>query len=132
MELGTGRWSAGPTAGLVYSEGPWFAGVLGYQLLSFAGNRKRGSVNQTYFEPDVSYTFDSGWYIQCDPQMTYDWTAERADAWVIPAGLDMGVAFKIGSQDLSLQIGSYDLAMHPDGVPQWIVRASATFLFPAR
>ena len=23
-ELGTGRWSAGPTAALIYSEGPWF------------------------------------------------------------------------------------------------------------
>lgn len=44
-ELGTGRWSAGPTAALIYSNGPWFGGVLTYQLMSFAGNRARGSVN---------------------------------------------------------------------------------------
>jgi hypothetical protein len=70
-ELGTGRWSAGPTAALIYSEGPWFNGVLAYQLMSFAGNRERGSVNQTFLEPDVSYNFESGWYVQCEPSITY-------------------------------------------------------------
>ncbi|MGA7762377.1 MAG: hypothetical protein WCA59_11560 [Candidatus Binataceae bacterium] len=39
-ELGTGRWSARPTAALVYSEGPWFNGILAYQLMSFAGKSK--------------------------------------------------------------------------------------------
>src|SRR4029077_12879059 len=47
-ELGTGRWSAGPTAAVVYSEGPRFNAILAYQLMSFAGNRDRGSVNQTF------------------------------------------------------------------------------------
>jgi hypothetical protein len=28
-ELGTGRWSAGPTGALLYNNGPWFGGVLG-------------------------------------------------------------------------------------------------------
>ena len=130
--LGTGRWSAGPTAGIVYSEGPWFAGVLSYHLMSFAGDRERGSVNETSFEPEVSYTFDNGTYVQCDPTMTYDWTAERSDAWTVPAGLDFGTSMKLGSQDLTLQIGSYDLAIHPTGAPQWIVRASGTLLFSSR
>jgi hypothetical protein len=60
--LGTGRWSAGPTAALIYSNGPWFNGILTYQLMSFAGNRARGSVNQTYLEPEVSYNLPTGWY----------------------------------------------------------------------
>jgi len=101
-ELGTGRWSAGPTAALVYSEGPWFNGILGYQLMSFTGNRDRGTVNQTFLEPDVSYNFESGWYVQCEPSITYDWTAEAANAWTIPMGADIGKAFKLGSQYLSL------------------------------
>ena len=129
-ELGTGRWSAGPTAALVYSEGPWFNGVLAYQLMSFAGNRKRGSVNQTFLEPDISYNFESGWYVQCDPAITYDWTADTANAWIIPMGADIGKAFKMGSQNLSLQVGAYDLLKGPDSAPQWIARVSVTFLFP--
>jgi hypothetical protein len=54
--LGTARWSAGPTAALIYSNGPWFNGILAYQLMSFAGNRDRGSVNQTYLEPRSATT----------------------------------------------------------------------------
>ena len=129
-ELGSGRWSAGPTAALVYTEGPWFGGILSYHLMSFAGNRARGSVNQTYIEPEISYNFESGWYVQCDPQMTLDWTADTANAWTIPMGADVGKAFNIGSQSLSLQVGAYDLVKRPDGAPQWIMRMSVTFLYP--
>ncbi len=129
-QLGTGRWSAGPTAVLAYSEGPWSNYILAYQLMSFAGNRERGSVNQTYIEPEVSYNFESGWYFDCDPAITYDWTADAANAWTIPMGADVGKAFKLGSQDMSLQVGVYYLVKRPDGAPQWIARVSVTFLFP--
>ncbi len=129
-ELGSGRWSAGPTAALVYSEGPWLNAILTDQLMSFAGNRERGNVNQTYIEPMISYNFESGWYVDCDPAITYDWTADTANAWTIPMGADVGKAFKMGSQDLSLQVGAYDLVKRPDGAPQWIARVSVTFLFP--
>ena len=129
-ELGTGRWSAGPTAALAYSQGPWSNYILAYQLLSFSGNRKRGSVSQTYIEPQISYNFESGWYVDCDPQMTFDWTADTANAWLIPMGADVGKALNIGSQSLSLQAGAYYLIKRPNSVPQWIVRVSVTFLFP--
>ena len=129
-ELGSGRWSAGPTAALIYSEGPWFNGILAYQLMSFAGNRDRGSVNQTYLEPEISYNFDSGWYAQCDPAITYDWTLDASNAWVIPMGADIGRAFKVGPRDFSLQVGSYDLLRRPDSAPQWIIRVNLTLLFP--
>lgn len=129
-ELGTGQRSAGPTAALIYSKGPWFAGILAYQLMSFAGNRDRGSVNQTYLEPEVSYNFESGWYLQCDPPITYDWTADSANTWTIPMGADIGRVFKVASQDFSLQVGTYDLLKRPDGAPQWIIRVNLTFLFP--
>jgi len=129
-ELGSGRWSAGPTVALVYSEGPWLNAILTDQLMSFAGNRERGSVNQTYIEPMISYNFESGWYADVDPQMTFDWTADAANAWTIPMGADIGKAFNLGSQSLSLQLGAYDLVKRPDGAPQWIARATVTFLFP--
>ena len=127
--LGTGRWSAGPTAALVYEQGPWFAGILTYQLMSFAGDRGRGSINQTYIEPQVSYNFTSGSYIQCDPAMTYDWTADENDAWDIPMGIDVGQAFQLEEHALSFQVGGYDYLKYPDGTPQWIVRAQLTVLF---
>jgi hypothetical protein len=94
--LGTGRYSVGPTAALIYSKGPWFNGVLAYQLMSFAGNRARGSINQTYVEPEVSYNFDSGWYVDCDPPMTFDWTANAANGWTIPIGATWAMRLALG------------------------------------
>jgi len=129
-ELGSGRWSAGPTSALVYSEGPWLNAIVTDQLMSFAGNRERGSVNPTYIEPMISYNLESGWYADVDPQMTFDWTADTANAWTIPMGADVGKAFIIGSQNMSLQVGAYDLLKRPDGAPQWIMRVSVTLLFP--
>jgi hypothetical protein len=128
--LGSGRWSAGPTAALVYSEGPWFNAILTYQLMSFAGNRSRGSVNQTYIETLISYNFESGWTVQCDPQMTFDWTADSANGWTIPMGADIGKTFQVGGRTISWQVGAYDYLKYPDGAPEWIVRAQVTFLFP--
>ena len=130
-ELGSGRWSAGPTGAVVYDNGPWFEGVLAYHLMSYAGDRNRGSVNYTYIEPDFSYNWDSGWYVQTDPPISYDWTAEQKDAWVIPAGGDVGDAFTFHKQSLSLQAGSYYFVKKPDGNPQWMIRFQFTLLFPA-
>jgi hypothetical protein len=98
--------------------------------MSFAGNRDRGSVNHTLLEPLISYNFETGRYVHCEPSITYDWTAEATNAWTIPMGADIGKAFKLGSQDLSLQIGAYDLLKRPDDAPQSILCVSVTFLFP--
>jgi len=130
--LGTGRWSAGPTAALIYSNGPWFNGILTYQLMSFAGSRARGSVNQTYVETQLSYNFESGWYIDTDPQMTFDWTTDAANGWTIPIGIDIGKAFNLRMYGMGLQVGAYDLVERPDGAPQWVLRVQFTTLFPNR
>jgi hypothetical protein len=116
---------------LIYSSGPWLSGVLTYHLASFAGDRHRSSVSQTYIEPQVSYSFASGWYVQCDPALTYDWTAASADAWSIPMGADVGDALTIGAQAMSFQLGAYDFLKRPDGTPEWLIRAQVTLLFPA-
>jgi hypothetical protein len=130
-ELGTGKWSAGPTGALVYSdsEGPWFAGILVAQLWSFAG-APRAAVNQTSTEIDLSYNFDSGWYIQTDPTITYDWSAAPRQALTLPVGIDVGKVTKIGGQDVSFQLGAYDALKSPAGTAQWIIRAQITLLFP--
>jgi hypothetical protein len=98
--------------------------------MSFAGPQHRGSVNQTYLEPDVSYNLDNGWYGQVDPPITYDWTAEKRNAWVLPIGADVGSAFDLWGQQMSLQIGSYDFVKHPEGGPGWMIRVEFSLLFP--
>ncbi len=100
--------------------------------MSFAGAHHRGSINQTYIEPNLSYNLDSGWYAQIDPPITYDWTAEKRSAWTLPIGADVGDVFQLGEDHLGLQVGSYDFVKHPQGGPGWMIRVQATLLFPTR
>jgi len=128
-ELGTGKWSAGPTGALIYSEGPWFAGILATQLWSFAGAH-RTAVNLTSMEVELTYNFASGWYIQTDPTITYDWSAVPRQALTLPVGIDIGKAIKIGGQDLTIQIGAYDALKSPTASAQLMIRTQITLLFP--
>jgi len=127
-QLGTGKWSGGPTGAVFYSNGPWLNGVLASHLASFAGSRHRVDVAVTSIEPQVSYTWDSGWSLQSSPTISYDWTA---DAWTLPLGIDVGKTFSVGTQAMSLMVGAYDLAKRQAGDPDSFVRVQVTFLFPS-
>ena len=98
--------------------------------MSFSGNRDRGSVNQTFVEPQISYNFESGWYVDSNPSITFDWTADSANGWTLPVGADIGKAFNLDSRPMSLQVGSYDFVERPGGTPQWMVRLQLTIMFP--
>jgi hypothetical protein len=129
--LGQGKWAAGPTAGFVYTQGPWVNGFIVYQLMSYAGKRDRGSINLTDIQPQISYSFASGWYVQSAPEIDFDWTAESSNAWTLPVGVDIGKAFTFGSQSMTLQLGSYDFLKYQNGNPRWLIRANLTLLFPS-
>lgn len=129
--LGTGKWSAGPTGAIVYSNGPWLNGVLASHLWSFGGDPARAAVNQSSLELMASYNFESGWYVQFNPTLGYDWTADSRSAWTVPVGLDVGKVFNLGPQSISVQLGAYKAVERPAGAPDWIVRAQIQFSFPA-
>ncbi|MCP4246056.1 MAG: neuromedin U, partial [bacterium] len=69
-QLGSGKWSAGPTAVALVQPKPWSIGVLGRQLWSFAGDSDRSKVSQFLVEPFVTYNLDKGWYVTSDMVMT--------------------------------------------------------------
>jgi hypothetical protein len=129
--LGTGKWSAGPTAAAVYSKGPWFDGVLASHLWSFVGQVSRDAVNLTSLEVMVSYNFRGGWYVQFNPVNSYDWTADSRDAWTVPVGLDVGKVFDLGPRSISAQVGGYEYVRRPTGAPDRTVRAQVQLSFPA-
>ena len=47
----------------------------------------------------------------------FDWTANSANAWTVPVGANFGKAFNLGSQAMTLQLGSYDYIKQPNGNP---------------
>jgi hypothetical protein len=116
---GTGKWSAGPTAALLYVQGPWTNGVVVSHLRSFAGSASHDDVNLTQIEAQISYTFSNHWYVASAPTLEYDWHADAGQRWIVPVGVEGGREFSARSQDLSVQCGAYYNVQRPTGEAGW-------------
>jgi hypothetical protein len=74
-QLGSGKWSGGPTA-VILTQPSWgTAGGLVRQIWSFAGDSDRAEVNQFLLEPFVNYNLKKGWYLITDMILTANWNA---------------------------------------------------------
>jgi hypothetical protein len=129
-ELGSGKWSAGPTAVVLIQPKPWTIGLLGRQIWDFAGDSNRKSVNQLLLEPFINYNLDRGWYLITDMILTANWQANSNNRWTIPLGGGVGKMFEIGSQKMNTKIEAYYNVEKPDGAPDWSVSWTLQFLFP--
>ena len=129
-ELGSEKWSLGPT-GVVLFQPKWgtFGGLV-RQLWSVAGDSDRDDVNQTLFEPFLNYNLPQGWYLISDIIITANWEADSSNTWTVPLGGGVGKLFKIGSQAINARTEAYYNVEKPDGAPNWNWGFTIQFLFP--
>jgi hypothetical protein len=129
-QLGSGKWSAGPT-GVILIQPAWGTyGMLARHLWSFAGDQDRGSVNQSLVEPFVNYNLEGGWYLVTDMILTANWNAESGNKWTIPIGGGAGKLFKIGKLPINSRLEAYYNVERPDNGPDWQVLFTFQMLFP--
>jgi len=129
-ELGSEKWSVGPT-GVVLFQPKWGTiGGLARHLGSFAGDSDRKNINQTLFEPFVNYNLPNGWYLISDIIMTANWDLKGSDVWTVPLGGGVGKLFKIGSQAMNARAEAYYNIAKPDNAPDWQWGFTIQFLFP--
>ena len=129
-QLGSGKWSAGPTVVVLTQPKPWSLGVLGRQLWSFAGDSDRADVNQFLLEPFVNYNLAKGWYLITDMIITANWDAPSSQRWTVPVGGGVGKLFKIGNQAMNARVEAYYNVERPDSAPDWSMSFTLQFLFP--
>jgi hypothetical protein len=130
-QLGSGKWSAGPTGVVLVQPGWETYGSLVRQLWSFAGDSDRPDVNQTLIEPFLNYNLPQGWYLIADPIITANWSAKKSsDRWTIPIGGGVGKLFKIGNQPINSRIEAYYFIEKPNNAPDWQTVFMFQFLFP--
>jgi hypothetical protein len=102
-ELGSGKWSAGPTA-VALTQPDWGSyGVLLRQLWSFAGESDRADVNTALVEIFANYNLNNGWYLLTDFAPTIDWEASE-DKLTLPLGGGFGKFFQVGGQPLNARV----------------------------
>ena len=129
-QLGSDKWSTGPTGVILVQPGWGTYGLLVRQLWSFAGDDDRSEVNQMLIEPFVNYNLPGGWYLITDLISTVNWNASSGNKWTIPLGGGVGKLFKIGNQPINSRIEAYYNIEKPDGGPDWQTVFTFQFLFP--
>jgi hypothetical protein len=131
-QLGSGKYSAGPTAVALTIQGPWVVGALINQQWSFAGDSDRQNVSQMLIQPFVNYNFHDGWYLTTAPIITANWEASSDNTWTVPVGGGFGKLWRVGKIGLPIntQLQAFYNAETPDGGPEWQLRFQFQFLFP--
>ena len=129
-QLGSGKWSLGPTF-VALTQPKWgSAGILLRQLWSVAGESDRSSVSQALIEPFINYNLKNGWYLLTDSVLTANWNASSGNKWTVPIGGGAGRLFKLGNQPINAKAEAYYNVASPDGAPDWTLSFQWTFLFP--
>ena len=129
-ELGSEKWSMGPTGVVLFQPGWGTFGGLVRQLWSVAGDDDRDDVNQTLFEPFLNYNLPKGWYLISDIIIIANWDADSDNTWTVPLGGGVGKLFKIGNQAMNARTEAYYNVEKPDNAPDWQWGFTIQFLFP--
>jgi hypothetical protein len=125
--IGSGKWSAGPSAGVIRQEGGWTFTLLTAQIWSFAGDSSRPRVSTTFLESNAAFTTSQGTTFGVDTTALYDRTARQ---WTVPVELSATQIVTIGRRPLSIGLaGRYGLR-HPADSPSWGLVLAVALLFP--
>jgi hypothetical protein len=128
--LGSNVWGGGPTAVLVYLNGPWVAGALANNVFSFGGVHGPGgnAYNNFLGQPFVNYNFGQGWYVTTSPIVTASWETPGTK-WTVPIGGGAGRVFRVGKLPINLSLSAYYNVVRPDFGARWQLRSQVTLIF---
>ena len=84
--LGTGKWTAGPSALGVYLGPKWKFGALLQHYIDFAGDDDRADVNMSNLQYLVYYSLDETTSIGAAPNIIANWEEDSDNAFTVPIG----------------------------------------------
>jgi hypothetical protein len=126
--LGAKKWGAGLTGMALTMRGPWTLGALGNHVWSFAGDKDRIDISNTFVQPFVAYTWPSAWTVSVQSETTYNWKIEK---WSVPINVAVAKLVRWGKLPVSLQAGVGYWAESPETGPEGFrFRLQANFVLP--
>jgi hypothetical protein len=126
--LGGNKWGVGPTAVVLKQAGHTTFGALANHIWSVAGDDSTADVSQTFFQPFVSYSTPQATTFGLNAEASYNWTS---DSLTLPVNFTVNQLTTIGQQPIQVGGGIRYYIDKPAGGPDWGLRLSLTFLFPA-
>ena len=127
--LGTGRWTAGPAAVIVFTDEALVAGITVDGLFSFAGPDNRGDTDEIRIRPFVYINYPDGWYLFIDPEFTCNFNLPESQQWTVPLGGGVGKTFIAGKQAMSAYVSGYAKFKHPADASDLYMKAGLSLLF---
>jgi hypothetical protein len=129
--LGTGKWSAGPTAVVLKQTGPWTVGALWNQIWSFAGSDARNDVNRMFLQPFLAYQATRTVTYTVQSETSADWEVDDG-RWTVPINVLVAKLSTFGVFPASYQLGFGGFPVHPEIGPSWKIRGAIVILLPRR
>jgi len=134
--LGTGKWTAGPSALGVYLGSKWKIGALAQQYWDYAGDNDRSSVNMTNLQYLYYYSLDATTSVGAGPNIIANWEQSSGNKFTVPVGIGINKTFQFGKIPVRIGAEVYYSVIKPDDVPaaEWdfrfyIIPAAPSALF---
>lgn len=119
--LGTGKYSAGPTAVLAYLGKEWTAGIFPQQWWSFASSKKsRDPVNMANVQYFIQRKIDEAgkWHVGMTPNISINWDAKGGGNKVtLPIGLGVNYTTKLAGIPIKYGFEVQYSVIQPNSMP---------------
>ncbi|MDH3690340.1 MAG: hypothetical protein OEU36_12755 [Gammaproteobacteria bacterium] len=128
--LGTGKYSAGPSAILAYLGPKWKYGGLVTHYWDYSGDRDRDDVNFTNFQYLYYYSLNPTTSIGAAPNILIDWEQDSDDRVTLPIGMGINKTINIGKVPVRFGFEAFYSAVQPDNIvgSKWSYRI---YIIPA-
>jgi hypothetical protein len=122
--LGSGKWSAGPSALGVYMGKKWKVGALAQQYWSYAGPSDRDDVDLTNLQYFVYYSLDDTTSIGAAPNIIANWEQDSDNRYTVPIGIGINKTFQFGKVPVRFGIEAHYSVIQPDDAvgADWNIR----------
>ena len=115
--LGTGKWTAGPSALAVYMGDLFKGGALVQQYWDYAGDGDRDDVNITNIQTIYYWSLDETTSIGAGPNVIANWEQNSDNTWTVPVGIGISKTLQFGNIPVRVGLEYHHTIIEPDDIP---------------
>ena len=122
--LGTGKWSAGPSALGVYMGPKFKGGALLQHYVSFAGSDNRDDVNMTNLQYLYFWSLSDTMSVGAAPNIIVNWEESGTNRFTIPVGIGINKTVQLGKVPVRFGVEVFYSVWQPNNIPstEWNFR----------
>ena len=114
--LGTGKYSAGPSALGVYMGEVFKGGALVQHYWDYAGDSDRTDVNTSNIQYLYYWSLSDTVSIGAGPNVIIDWKQNSDNRYTVPVGFGINKTFQFGKVPVRIGLEYYETVIEPDDV----------------